>query len=229
MPNYKIALLKGVILSQLLALFLFALIRYTGINPLGDVDALQTFWGTLLSETYNFYKIIPMITVFFVLWIKRPNVYYSFFKLNKSSQIIGYYYLQLVGFVLIVLIAWIQVMVVLVRMVPINPENVTYGLILAGNYLLNMIVLCSFLLVVTIRTNKVWTVVLTQLFLYVDQWLNIHWGQSLIFYHGLMLRSLPQGSNLSDVIYDYVWNVFLIIILLIVSWLFPNRTRFFRD
>ena len=126
------SVIQAIAYSLFLILFLYALIRYTGINPLGDVDALQTFWGTLVSETYNFYKIIPLITILFVLWVKRPAIFFEFYKLHKTHKKVLFYYSQLVWFVMIVVFSWTTVMLILMQIIATNPENVTYSTLLGA-------------------------------------------------------------------------------------------------
>ena len=78
-----------------------------------------------------------------------------------------------------------------------------------------------------IWANKTWAIVIMQPLLYLDQWLNMHWGQSIIFYHGLMLRMLPRGSDLSTIIYDFVWNVLVIALCLGISgWVLSRQKNF---
>lgn len=208
-----------------LAVCLFALIYSTGINPTGQIDAWQTFWGTLLAETYNFYKIIPILTLTFLLWLKTPHPYYLFTRLITPSRSLTYYYRQLLSFMLVVLIAWSLIFGLLTHLLAVNPQNTPFGVILTGTYLLNLTAFLSVLLLLSLRFNRVSAAIIITGLLYLDQWLSMHFNQSILFYHGLITSTLPRGTNLATVLYDVGWCTALIGVCLFFNFLTLRHSR----
>ncbi len=212
MLTSRYAVFKTTFYGLLLFIFLFTLLKYTGINPLKRLDALQVFWGTLLSETYNFYKTIPVLTIAFLLWIRAPRPIYLFMHLNTIQKITNYYYRQLVAFLIVIAFSWTLVLLILSQMLIINPENISFSLILSGTYILNLAAFLSTLLLFLINLSETWGAFIITVLLYIDQWLYLHTGQSILFYHGLISSTLATGINLSTVISDTIWNSIIIVI-----------------
>jgi len=208
----RYAVFKTTLYGLLLFIFLFTLLKYTGINPLKRLDALQVFWGTLLSETYNFYKTIPVLTIAFLLWIRTPNTIYLFIHLNTIQKITNYYYRQLITFLIVIIFSWSLVLLILSQMLITNPENISFSLILSGTYILNLAAFLSTLLLFLINLSKTWSAIIITTLLYIDQWLYLHTGQSVLFYHGLISSTLATGINLSTVISNVIWNSIIIVI-----------------
>ncbi|GEO66407.1 hypothetical protein [Levilactobacillus spicheri] len=213
----KALTIKIIFLSLFFSILFVGLVKFAGINPDGTVDVIQTFWGTLFSETFNFYKIIPTLTLLFTLFIHRPDPYTILIKLRTTSKIIWYYYQQIFQFFVPIGFSWVITIFYLKSLLSVNPENINFGIILGGLYSLNLLVYLTLLLLIIIHYGRIFAFVSATILLYADQWLHLNLGVSLLFYHGIFSNALQAGSDLTTVFGDATWNILLMGLLILVN------------